>query len=164
MSPQSEVKRAAMLACSPYFDTRKTGSDALNLPQAVQAIPPMRAVIATLFIFIKHRILSGGIETTFQISPGAFSNEIDASPSSWPGLSSQVGFTRLATLLRAQLGQARVAVPSMSLLRHERRGCPALRFTLGPAGGRTRVPGMTTERPSQPSEKRSICCFPHRIL
>jgi len=51
--------------------------------------------------------------------------------SSWPGLSR----------------------PSTSLLRHEKRGCPALRFRLGPTGGRTRVPGMTSERPSQPKRK-----------
>ena len=36
--------------------------------------------------------------------------------SSWPGLSPQVGYTRLAALNYAQLGQARVALPSTSLV------------------------------------------------
>src|SRR5262245_46630848 len=41
---------------------------------------------------------------------------LDSHPStpSWPGLSPQVGFTRLAALKNAQLGRARVAVPSTS--------------------------------------------------
>src|SRR5216683_4608756 len=61
---------------------------------------------------------------------------------SWPGLASRVYPT--CGLIGAELGRARVPMPSTPLpLNEERRGCPALRFTLGPAGGRTRVPGMT---------------------
>jgi len=40
----------------------------------------------------------------------------DSEISSWPGSSSQVGFTRLAPLNSAELGQARVQVPSTSSL------------------------------------------------
>src|SRR5262245_23009574 len=46
---------------------------------------------------------------------------------SWPGLSPQVEFTRLAAVKSAEIGRARVPVPSTSLVPQDkvRRGCPA---------------------------------------
>src|SRR5213076_1465706 len=44
---------------------------------------------------------------------------------SWPGLSWQVGFTRLAAVNSAQLGQARVAVPSTSSFDAQKTWMPA---------------------------------------
>ena len=38
---------------------------------------------------------------------------------SWPGSSPQVGFTRLAALYSAELGQARVPMPSTSYFRRQ---------------------------------------------
>ncbi|SRR5260221_3135274 len=48
---------------------------------------------------------------------------------SWPGLSSQVGYIRLATRCYAEVGQARLPVPSTTSIRVTpvRRGCPAHR-------------------------------------
>ncbi len=38
------------------------------------------------------------------------------------------------------------AIHVFDVTRDLRRGCPAQEFTLGPAEGRTRVPGMTSQR------------------
>ena len=71
--------------------------------------------------------------------------EYDLSQLSWPGLSSQVGCCRLVTFPNAELGQARVRMPSTSYF-SAKTWMPGIRFTLGPAEGRTRVPGMTIKK------------------
>ena len=71
----------------------------------------------------------------------AFSDNVDLLPSSWPGLSPQVRLAGLAALIDAQLGQARVAVPSTS-------SCGTKTWMPGTG------PGMTEERPSCPELER----------
>src|SRR5438132_472394 len=66
--------------------------------------------------------LAEPLNIAFDLSVTDFSRRPVLAALSWPGLSSQVGFTRLATLNDAQLGQARVAVPSTSSRQHKRRG------------------------------------------
>src|SRR5262249_7254774 len=70
------------------------------------------------------------------------------SPPSWPGLSPQVGYTRLAAPHTNATRASRVALPSTSCFQKERRGC--LSFA-----GKTCMPGpragMTVERFTKPT-------------
>src|SRR5262249_49759387 len=67
--------------------------------------------------------------------PARRNDEVTTSWSSWPGLSLQVGFTRLAALFHAEVGQARLAA-----LFHAEVGQARLAALFHAEGGQARLP------------------------